>query len=302
MEIDAKTKVCGLIGYPVEHSVSPVIHNSLAELYNRNMVYVPLPVKPGRLKEAVAGAEAFGFAGMNVTVPYKSEVIPYLRKIDPLAKQIGAVNTLVPTEDGFKGYNTDMPGLYRAMCADGVEIAGEDVILLGAGGVARAIAYLLLEKGAKHIRILNRNRERAERLAEEVNEAAAERDGKREVFAAAYGLEEYRKLDDDRRYLAIQATNVGMFPDTGHAVIEDEDFYKLVKTGYDVIFNPTTTRFMELVRRYGGEAFHGLKMLLYQGIIAWELWNDMEVDRETETEIYRKMEKALGGVRSGEKK
>lgn len=294
MEIDAKTKVCGLIGYPVEHSVSPVIHNSLAELYNRNMVYVPLPVKPGRLKEAVAGAEAFGFAGMNVTVPYKSEVIPYLRKIDPLAKQIGAVNTLVPTEDGFKGYNTDMPGLYRAMCADGVEIAGEDVILLGAGGVARAIAYLLLEKGAKHIRILNRNRERAERLAEEVNEAAAERDGKREVFAAAYGLEEYRKLDADRRYLAIQATNVGMFPDTGHAVIEDEDFYKLVKTGYDVIFNPTTTRFMELVRRYGGEAFHGLKMLLYQGIIAWELWNDMEVDRETETEIYRKMEKALG--------
>lgn len=302
MEIDAKTKVCGLIGYPVEHSVSPVIHNSLAELYNRNMVYVPLPVKPGRLKEAVAGAEAFGFAGMNVTVPYKSEVIPYLRKIDPLAKQIGAVNTLVPTEDGFKGYNTDMPGLYRAMCADGVEIAGEDVILLGAGGVARAIAYLLLEKGAKHIRILNRNRERAERLAEEVNEAAAERDGKREVYAAAYGLEEYRKLDDDRRYLAIQATNVGMFPDTGHAVIEDEDFYKLVKTGYDVIFNPATTRFMELVRRYGGEAFHGLKMLLYQGIIAWELWNDMEVDRETETEIYRKMEKALGGVRSGEKK
>lgn len=294
MEIDAKTKVCGLIGYPVEHSVSPVIHNSLAELYNRNMVYVPLPVKPGRLKEAVAGAEAFGFAGMNVTVPYKSEVIPYLRKIDPLAKQIGAVNTLVPTEDGFKGYNTDMPGLYRAMCADGVEIAGEDAILLGAGGVARAIAYLLLEKGAKHIRILNRNRERAERLAEEVNEAAAERGGKREVFAAAYGLEEYRKLDDGRRYLAIQATNVGMFPDTGQAVIEDEDFYKLVKTGYDVIFNPTTTRFMELVRRYGGEAFHGLKMLLYQGIIAWELWNDMEVDRETETEIYRKMEKALG--------
>lgn len=293
MEIDAKTKVCGLIGYPVEHSVSPVIHNSLAELYNRNLVYVPLPVKPGGLKEAVAGAEAFGFAGMNVTVPYKSEVIPYLQKIDPLAKQIGAVNTLVPTEGGFKGYNTDMPGLYRAMCADGVEIAGEDVILLGAGGVARAIAYLLLEKGAKHIRILNRSRERARCLTEEVNKAA-ERAGKKEAFAAAYGLEEYKKLDDGRRYLAIQATNVGMFPHTGHAVIEDEDFYKLVKTGYDVIFNPTTTRFTELVRRCGGEAFHGLKMLLYQGIIAWELWNDMEVDREAETEIYRKMEKALG--------
>lgn len=293
MEIDAKTKVCGLIGHPVGHSVSPVIHNNLAELYGRNLVYVPLPVKPGKLKEAIAGAEAFGFAGMNVTVPYKSEVIPYLCGIDPLAKQIGAVNTLVPVEGGYKGYNTDMPGLYRAMCADGVQIKGEEVILLGAGGVARAIAYLLLDRGAERICILNRSRERAELLADEINRASLERSGEKKVFAAAYGLEDYGKLDKGRRYLAIQATNVGMYPRTEHAVIEDEDFYKLVKTGYDVIFNPTTTRFMELVRRYGGEAFHGLKMLLYQGIIAWELWNGMEVDKETEREIYRKMEKAL---------
>ena len=293
MEINAKTKVCGLIGYPVGHSVSPVIHNSLAEIYGRNLVYVPLPVKPGKLQQAIEGAEAFGFAGMNVTVPYKSEVIPYLSKIDPLAEQIGAVNTLVPTEGGYKGYNTDMPGLYRAMCEDGVEIAGEEVILLGAGGVARAIAYLLLEKGAEHLYIFNRSRERAEILTKEVNEAAKAR-GKNPPFAEAYALDEYGKLDVGRKYLALQATNVGMFPNTDCAVMEDEAFYKMVKTGYDVIFNPTTTRFMELVRRFGGEAFHGLKMLLYQGIIAWELWNDMEVSKEAAAEIYHKMEKALG--------
>lgn len=309
MRIDAKTKVCGLIGYPVGHSVSPVIHNNLAEIYGQNLVYVPLQVAPGKLKQAMEGAEAFDFLGMNVTVPYKSEVIPYLKEIDGLAEKIGAVNTLVRTEGGYKGYNTDMPGLYRAMCSDGVQIEGEDVVLLGAGGVARAIAFLLLDKGARHVFILNRSLERASSLAEEVNRAAWEcrgkgqegspeasaHDAKREApFAAAYPLDGYKRLDQDRQYIVIQATQVGMHPDTDHAVIEDEAFYRLVKTGYDVIFNPLDTRFMQLVRAAGGEAFHGLKMLLYQGIIAYELWNGISVSKEAATEIYRKMETALG--------
>lgn len=298
--IDGKTKVCGLIGYPVGHSVSPVIHNTLAEIYGRNLVYVPLPVEPGKLRQALEGAEAFGFAGMNVTVPHKSGVIPCLKEIDPLAKRIGAVNTLVPVRGGYKGYNTDMPGLYRAMCADGVQIAGEDVIVLGAGGVARAIVFLLLEKGAGHVYILNRSRERAQNLTDEVNSVAKAYRKKEQAgcgdhsFATAYGLEGYRELDQNRKYLVIQATNVGIYPHTEQAVIEDGAFYKLVKIGYDVIFNPATTRFMALVRQAGGEAYHGLKMLLYQGLIAWELWNDMQVSEEAAEEIYRKMETALG--------
>lgn len=288
MEIDTKTKICGLIGYPIGHSVSPVIHNNLAEIYGQNLVYVPLQVEPGKLKEAVEGAEAFGFLGMNVTVPYKSAVIPYLRETEPSAEQIGAVNTLVRTEGGYKGYNTDMPGLFRAMSADGVRIEGEEVILLGAGGVARAIAFLLLTKNAERVYILNRSRERALDLTEEVNKAAGK------PFAKAYALEEYRQLESSRKYLVIQATNVGMYPHTEHAVIEDEDFYKLAKTGYDVIFNPLKTRFMQLVEEAGGTAYHGLKMLLYQGIIAYELWNDVRVSEEAAADIYRKMEKTLG--------
>lgn len=296
MTIDAETKVCGLIGYPVGHSVSPVIHNNLAEHYGQNLVYVPLPAAPGKLGEALAGADAFDFLGMNVTVPYKSEVIPCLKGIDPLAKRIGAVNTLVRTEGGYKGYNTDMPGLYRAMCADGVRIAGEEVILLGAGGVARAIAFLLLEKGAACVHILNRSRERAVFLAEEVNKAAEEGygGGRSGLFARAYTPEEYKNLDQSKKYIVIQATKVGMYPRTDHAVIEDEAFYDLVKIGYDVIFNPLETRFMQLVRARGKEAFHGLKMLLYQGIIAYELWNGVQVSEKTAQEIYHKMEAALG--------
>lgn len=309
MRIDAKTKVCGLIGYPVGHSVSPVIHNNLAEIYGQNLVYVPLQAAPGKLKQAIEGAEAFDFLGMNVTVPYKSEVIPYLKEIDGLAEKIGAVNTLVRTEGGYKGCNTDMPGLYRAMCSDGVQIAGEDIVLLGAGGVARAIAFLLLDKGARHVSILNRNEERAGALAAEVNRAAWECRGKgqegspeapahdadREApFAAAYPLDGYKRLDQDRKYIVIQATQVGMYPDTDHAVIEDKAFYKLVKTGYDVIFNPLKTCFMQRVREAGGEAFHGLKMLLYQGVIAYELWTGISVSEEAAQEIYKKMETALG--------
>lgn len=287
-EIDTKTKVCGLIGYPVGHSVSPVIHNNLAEIYGQNLVYVPLQVEPGNLGAAVKGAEAFGFLGMNVTVPYKSEVIPCLKEIDPLAEQIGAVNTLVRTEGGYKGYNTDMPGLFRAMGADGVGIEGEEVILLGAGGVARAIAFLLLKEKAEQVYILNRSKERATALTKEVNETAGK------PFAKAYALDEYRMLDDSRKYLVIQATNVGMYPHVERAVIEDNEFYRLVKTGYDVIFNPLETRFMQLVRQAGGAAYHGLKMLLYQGITAYELWNDVRVSEAAAEEIYRKMERALG--------
>ena len=144
MNINASTRVCGLIGNPVGHSVSPVIHNNLASIYGHNLVYVPLEVPAGRLEDAIKGAEAFDFLGMNVTVPYKSDVIPFLHSIDPMAEKIGAVNTLVREPQGYRGYNTDMPGLYRAMLSDGVEVEGREVILLGAGGVARAVAILLL--------------------------------------------------------------------------------------------------------------------------------------------------------------
>lgn len=305
MTIDAKTKVCGLIGYPVEHSVSPIIHNYLAKKHGQNLVYVPLKVSPGKLAQAIEGADAFDFLGMNVTVPYKSEVIPYLKEIEPLAARIGAVNTLVRTDGGYKGYNTDMPGLYRAMYEDGIEIAGEEVILLGAGGVARAIAFLLLEKGAKRLHILNRNKERAIGLTNEVNLVAKERnkikreeglvsERQEEPFAVAYALEEHPTLNTDRQYLVLQATDVGMYPNTECVVIEDAAFYKRVKIGYDVIFNPPKTRFMQLVKQAGGQAFCGLKMLLYQGVIAYELWNDVTISDETAKEAYQKMKAALG--------
>ncbi len=286
MKIGGYTRVCGVMGCPVEHTMSPAIHNTLAESLGENLVYVPFRVPAGHAGDAVKGAFALNLLGVNVTVPYKSEVIPFLKEIDSLAETIGAVNTLVRTEGGFKGYNTDMPGLYRAMCEDGVEIAGEKVLILGAGGVARAVAILAAEKGAGRIVILNRTQEKAQKIAEEVNLLAGRR------LAEAKALEEYASLPAEK-YLAIQATNVGMFPKVEKAVIEDAAFYEKIHTGYDLVFNPARTRFMSLVRESGGRAFGGLKMLLYQGIIAYELWTGAEIDSELAGKAYGEMRKAM---------
>lgn len=287
MEINGYTRTCGLIGNPVEHTMSPAIHNTLADAMGENLVYVPFRVPENSVKEAVEGAWALNLLGCNVTVPYKSAVLPYLKEIDPLAEKIGAVNTLVRTDSGFRGYNTDMPGLYRAMCGDGVKPEGEKVLILGAGGVARAVAMLLAEKGAQKAVILNRTVEKAERVAEEVNTISGRN------FAEAMAVENYGRLPEGERYLCIQATNVGMFPKTDEAVIEDAAFYQKIHTGYDLIFNPAKTRFMELTEAAGGRAFNGLKMLLWQGIIAYELWTGTKVGDDLAERAYTAMRQAM---------
>ena len=288
MKINGHTRTCGLIGNPVEHTMSPAIHNTLAQAMGENLVYVPFHVPDGCVEEAVRGAWALNLLGCNVTVPYKSRVIPFLREIDPLAEQIGAVNTLVRTDGGFKGYNTDMPGLYRAMCEDGVKIEGETVLILGAGGVARAVAMLLLQKGAEQILILNRTLEKAEKIAAEINGLADRK------VVQALPLTDFRLLSEGEKYLAIQATSVGMFPDVDDVLIDDPAFYGKIHTGYDLIFNPAKTRFMSLVEESGGRAHNGLKMLLYQGIIAYELWTGAKVDNELAELSYGEMKRAMG--------
>ncbi len=288
--INGSTKVCGLLGNPVEHTMSPLVQNYLARVTGHNRVYIPLPVKAD-LEAAVKGAEAMGFLGCNVTVPYKSQVIPYLSEVDELAAQIGAVNTLVRTEQGWKGYNTDMPGLHRAMMEDGVEIAGEKIVILGAGGVARAVALLMARNEAKEIYLMNRTVEKAEAIAAEVNAKA----GRPVVKAMA--LADYMELPSGK-YLAIQATSVGMHPHTEEAVITEEAFYEKIHTGYDLIYNPADTKFMQLVKAHGGKAYNGLKMLLFQGIIAYELWNDTKITKEQAAGAY---EVLAAGVERGVK-
>lgn len=283
--INGHTRTCGLIGNPVEHTLSPVIHNTLAQIQGDNLVYVPFHVQEGLAGEALKGAYALNLLGLNVTVPYKSEVIPYLREVDPLAKKIGAVNTLVRMEGGYKGYNTDMPGLLRAMKEDGVGIRGEKVLVLGAGGVARAVVMLLACEGAEQVYVLNRTPGRAEEIASQVNSMEGR------MLVQAMSLKDYDKLPQER-LLAIQTTSVGMHPHVEEAVLEEAEFYRRIHTGYDLVMNPANTRFMQLAEAQGGRAFNGLKMLLYQGIIAYELWTGKAVDAALAAQIYGRLQKA----------
>ena len=282
MEINGKTRTCGLIGNPVEHTLSPMIHNTLAKRLGHNMVYVPFHVEEGKVDKAVMGADALHLLGLNVTVPYKSEVIASLKEIDGLAKKIGAVNTLVKTDGGYKGYNTDMEGLYRAMLSEDIRIEGEQIILLGAGGAARAVAYLCADKGAAKVYLLNRTFDKAQTVAEEVNKSTG-----REVISPMR-TEDYTALPDGK-YLAIQGTSVGLAPHTEDVVIADEAFYEKLHTGFDLIYSPWETKFMQLTREHGGRAYNGLKMLLYQGIIAYELWNDVHVSEEDAQAVYEQL-------------
>lgn len=278
--INGKTRTCGLIGCPVEHTKSPLIHNTLAEYMGIDLAYVPFCVQDGDLQDAIKGAKALNLLGLNVTVPYKSHVIPFLKDIDPLAKQIGAVNTLVRVDGGYKGYNTDMPGLYRAMVEDGIKIEGEQILLLGAGGVARAVALLMAQKKAKEIVILNRTIQKAKAICDEVSGFYPD------VKMKALSLDEFDTLPMEK-YLAIQATNIGMYPKVDEAILEASNFYDRVHTGYDLVFNPEQTKFMKLVKDHGGKSYNGLKMLLYQGIIAYEYWTDTKVPKEAIQQVYQ---------------
>lgn len=280
---DGHTRTCGLIGNPVAHTLSPLIQNHMARATGQNLVYLPYPVASGDLGAAVRGALALDFLGLNVTVPYKSDVIAYLAEIDPLAERIGAVNTLVRCPGGYRGYNTDMPGLYRAMVQDGVEIAGRDVVILGAGGVARAVAVMLLEKGAAGVHLLNRTQDRARAVAQEVNRMAGR------PFARAYALADYRQIPGED-WLVVQATSAGMHPHVEDAPVEDPEFYRRVEIGYDLIFNPGVTRFMKLTESGGGRACNGARMLVYQGVIAFELWTGTRIGQDTADELCRMME------------
>ncbi|MGN0156176.1 MAG: shikimate dehydrogenase [Lachnospiraceae bacterium] len=284
--INGKTELMGVIGNPVTHTMSPTIHNTLAACMGKNMVYVPFPVKED-ISNAIAGAFALGVVGMNVTVPYKSAVIPHLKSIDSKAEQIGAVNTLVRTENGYKGYNTDMPGLYRALLSEGIEISGNRIIIIGAGGAARAAAFLCAWKQAKEVYLLNRTPQKAVRIRDEI----IEKTGFTNVIPLA--LCEYDKIPGEG-YLVLQATKAGLYPHVEETPISEPNFFQKAGVVYDLIYTPQETTFMRLAREQGAKAYHGLKMLLYQGVLAYELWNNVTVPEDVIASVYEVLKKECG--------
>ncbi len=269
--IDGRTAVYGLMGDPVEHTLSPAIHNTMAELTGQNLVYLPFHVfRDCDMERTLQGAHALGIRGMNVTVPHKKAVIPFLTEISEEAAAVGAVNTLVWTGEGYRGCNTDVYGLSRNLADAGISLQGKRVILIGAGGAARAAAWLCGRDGAEKLYIANRTMENARKLEEESRKNHPELETKCLSLSEAPGLGE-------KDLIAIQCTSVGLYPDNNKAPVTDPAFYRQLSFAMDTIYRPGRTRFMQLAEENGAGARNGLGMLLWQGLRSFEIWTGQSV-------------------------
>ncbi len=276
-EINGKTRILGLIGDPVEHTESPAIHNLLASKLGDNIVYVPFPVKPKKLEEAVEGAYALGIEGLNVTIPHKVKVMQYVTELDDAALEIGAVNTLASIRGGYRGYNTDFSGFMRAMDKFDMQVNGRDVIVLGAGGAAKAVMYALGKLGARQIYILNRD----------IGKAG-------DVFGILknvniLSIDDWEKIPEGK-YICIQCTSVGLSPDDDECVINDDRFFDLIESAMDLIYKPKETAFMKKVKASGGRAYNGLWMLVFQAVSSYEFFTKKEVPGEIVEALYAELD------------
>jgi len=266
--ISGKTHVCCIIGDPVEHSLSPLMHNAAFRETNQDYIYVPFNVKMAELSRAVHGIRALHIEGVNVTIPHKVEVISYLDEIDPLAEKIGAVNTIVNRGGHLKGYNTDATGFYEALMAAKCSPEEKQVVILGAGGAARAISFILAEKGAE-LTIINRRPDRAKELAERIFLHFKHR-----VTSLAWEPGNL-KTALAKADIIVNTTSIGMYPDvTGipfpitlinpHHVV------------FDIVYNPYKTRLLAGAEKFGARIITGLEMLLWQGAESFRLWTGVE--------------------------
>ena len=277
--IDGQTAVYGIIGNPIGHTLSPVIHNTISEEMGINAVYVPFRANDD-ITAMAKGLFSLGVKGINVTVPYKTDIIGELCGLDPLAKEIGAVNTLKYTKDGYYGYNTDISGLDRELEDEDIDLKGKDTVILGAGGAARAISVECALAGAEQITIINRNLQRGEELVGLINSKTKAR---AEFLPWADGVAIPEKTD-----ILANATSVGLFPNTDckPEICYDTVTDRMVVT--DVIFNDPNSLFLREAKARGAKTVNGLGMLVEQGALNFKLWTGVDAPVELMTEVLRK--------------
>ena len=270
MNISGKTRICGLIGDPVAHTMSPVMHNAAFAELGLDYAYLPFRVKPEDLSRAVNGLRALNVRGFNVTIPHKVSVMPLLDEIDPIAGRLGAVNTVVNDNGVLRGYNTDASGFLRALLESGVEPGRKRIVLLGAGGAARAIAYILAESKAS-LTVLNRREELdwAEDIARNIKKDLGN------AIAVFELLPGHLAAALEKADVLVNATSLGMSPESDVSPVPAE----LIKPGIqvmDIVYNPVQTKLLRNAARAGAVTVAGLDMLVWQGALAFEKWTGRE--------------------------
>ncbi|MCD8237916.1 MAG: shikimate dehydrogenase [Clostridiales bacterium] len=272
VQIKGDTRIYGVIGDPIAHTFSPEIHNSVFKALGENAVYIPLHVKLESLSEAVKGAAALGFKGLNVTLPHKINIIPHLTSLDSEAALIGAVNTVRFSEGEIKGYNTDIIGVEYTFKTRGLSLKGRTCLLLGAGGAADAVLCALLKAEAKKIYIANRTVEKAQALKERLNPHFNS-----EIIALSLSSAAELKGVDT----VLNTTTLGFEGKTDltplpKAFFDSND----VEICFDAIYTPWQTRLLKEAEEAGASCINGFDMLIFQGAASEEIWQDRKFDYE----------------------
>lgn len=269
LSITGRTRLAGLVGWPVAHSLSPAMHNAAFQALGLEWAYVPLPTPPDHLAAGIRGAQALGFAGVNVTIPHKQAVMRLVDVVTPAARAIGAVNTLVFHDGAVAGDNTDWLGFLRALGDVGCDPTGMRATVLGAGGAARSIVYALISVGAE-VTVYNRDAARAAELASDMRLACP---GAR---LEAHALDRLGQTPHDPPELIVNTTSVGMVPRVEQCPWPDSLPIPPASVVYDLVYNPLATRLLKLAKASGARAVDGLGMLVHQGALAFKQWTGVE--------------------------
>ncbi|MBF0286582.1 MAG: shikimate dehydrogenase [SAR324 cluster bacterium] len=260
LSITGKTQIYGIIGYPIAHTFSPPLQNAAFQAIQIDAAYLPFEVHPKKLKAAIAGIKSLQIRGINVTVPHKVHVVPFLDEVTPTAQRIGAVNTILNNHGRLIGTNTDGQGFIRSLSELPFTPQDKTIVILGAGGSTRSIVVALAEANAKQIFLVNRTIAKAKHLVEEFSPVFPQTQLRAEQIENLYSL----PID-----LFVNTTSVGMEGDKSPA---DLNQFKILHYVADIIYTPQQTALLKQAKQLNIPFINGLGMLLYQGCEAFEFW------------------------------
>jgi shikimate dehydrogenase len=277
MVITGTTKILGVIGNPISHSLSPIIHNAAIDHLGLDYRYLAFPVAPDRLETALAGFAAIGLIGSSVTIPHKQAIMPLLAEITPLAQAVGAVNTVWNTPTGWHGTNTDVAGFVSPLVAMQRDWSDTTVVILGNGGAARAVVVGCHQLGCGTIHVFGRDPAKLAQFQsswQEIELPIVGSDTPKQVTVVTHMWAELPTLINTDNLLLVNSTPIGMYPQVDSSPISGE---MIQTTGansiaYDLIYTPRPTQFLKLAKDVGMMTIDGTEMLVQQGAAAFELW------------------------------
>ncbi|OKH12839.1 shikimate dehydrogenase [Fischerella major NIES-592] len=269
--ITGNTKLLGVIGYPIEHSLSPVMHNAAIAQLGIDYVYLPFPIKPEDLHTAIQGFAAIGVVGFSVTIPHKQAILRFLSAVEPIAQAVGAVNTVIKKNNSWIGTNTDIEGFLAPLQAHQQNWSHKIAVILGNGGAARAVVAGCAKLGCAEIHVVGRNVQRLRDFSQSWENSPLQ------VNLNVHRWDELPELIPQADLL-VNTTPIGMYPKIDESPLSAAEMANLSSQAiaYDLIYTPNPTKFLQQAQQIGVRAIDGLEMLVQQGAAALKIWLQRE--------------------------